>query len=192
MPLLRKTVRLSDGVRSLVLEARWQRSLRPPYEATRNIVASIREEVVALRHDGDGRTSRVTERLSNIGLSEEDLAALIGTLTELKRAVDEAQASMRAAEQVQSATELIEFCQSQRRICPNRWYEFYQLLVQARPDAEADLPGPLILAGAAFSSDEDKRERLARQIKWAEHNGCLEIAKRFLTNLRLEEWLRAR
>jgi hypothetical protein len=54
-------------------------------------------------------------------------------------------------------------------ICPNppEWAKLHTAAVTATKDGET-FPKPLILAGWAFSSDEEKRQRWAETIQWLE------------------------
>ncbi len=70
-----------------------------------------------------------------------------------------------------------------KRICRNpiSWNEVFQQLTRhARSNScmPKSPPKPLILAGWAYSSDEEKAERWEEIIAWATSNGCAEIINR--------------
>ena len=62
------------------------------------------------------------------------------------------------------------------------WQRFYELLMGHRGQGRGHPPVPLILA-ASGASDASKHHRLGDQLRWAEQNGCLAEAIRFLTVL---------
>ena len=72
------------------------------------------------------------------------------------------------------------------RICPLPilWDRFWKLLGSPREGVGP----PLILAGWAFSSDRDKRERFQAHIKYAADRGLLDEAGRFIRALNTQDW----
>lgn len=68
------------------------------------------------------------------------------------------------------------------------WAAFYDLLAQHAQRTGVSRPfAPLILA-ASGESDSSKHYRLAEQLRWAEANGVLADALRFLTALQPNQW----
>jgi len=67
------------------------------------------------------------------------------------------------------------------------WQRFHKLLLAHRLQGQGEPPVPFILA-AAGESDASKHRRLGDQLRWAEQNGCLAEALRFLAQLRPEDW----
>lgn len=66
------------------------------------------------------------------------------------------------------------------KICPTPqiWNTVYNQLVeysQKHICKPSEPPIPLILAGWAFSSDDEKKLRWENTVEWAEDNGCSEI-----------------
>lgn len=72
------------------------------------------------------------------------------------------------------------------RICPVPVLcdRFWKLLGSPREDVGP----PLILAGLAFSSDRDKRERFQAHIRYAGDHGLLDEAERFIPALKMQDW----
>lgn len=67
---------------------------------------------------------------------------------------------------------------------PVLWDSFWKLL----GSPQEDVGPPLILAGWAFSSDRDKRERFQAHIKYSGDHGLLDEAERFIRALNMEDW----
>jgi len=66
------------------------------------------------------------------------------------------------------------------RICPNPipWDQAFKRLTKyagRRPCTPSSPPIPLILAGWAYSNDDEKARRWEETTRWAEANGCSEI-----------------
>ena len=85
--------------------------------------------------------------------------------------------------------ELISYVSSKNRICPNpvEWDAVSKIIGAAKPGHKCT---PLILAGWAFSSDVQKRDRLIQQIKFSQSLGE-DVFERFaqsLYNLKKEDW----
>lgn len=61
---------------------------------------------------------------------------------------------------------------SSHPICPNpsEWAKLHAAVLTAVTDGEA-FPKPLILAGWAFSSDEEKRQRWEDTVAWLREHG---------------------
>lgn len=77
------------------------------------------------------------------------------------------------------------------RVCPMpiHWAELWRLLVAATPGVdEGKPPPPLILAAWYEASDEDKRERLKRQVEWAAAHEVLDVVEAFVTELNEGQW----
>jgi hypothetical protein len=87
--------------------------------------------------------------------------------------------------------ELLAYSQQDGRVCPLPlpWNVLWNLLSdRRRHGASYILPAPLILAGWVCSTDEQKRERLATHITWAnDHNG-FDLVSNFLRGLAESEW----
>lgn len=88
---------------------------------------------------------------------------------------------------------LIEYCSSDRRICPvpHKWNEFFNLLTEENVTTVNDNdwpPPPLILAGWNYSSDFEKTLRWKQQIKWANKHDLLEGCAEFLYSLSDDDW----
>ncbi len=85
--------------------------------------------------------------------------------------------------------DLISYVSSDGRICPNpvEWNRVSRIIGVAQPGHQCV---PLILAGWAFSSDLQKRERLIAQIKFAQTLGeeQFEIFSQALCRLKKEDW----
>jgi hypothetical protein len=61
---------------------------------------------------------------------------------------------------------------SSEQICPNppEWAKLHTAALAAAVDGDM-FPKPLILAGWAFSSDDDKRQRWTDTVKWLHERG---------------------
>ncbi len=85
--------------------------------------------------------------------------------------------------------DLISYVSSGGRICPNlvEWDRVSRIIGVAKPGHQYV---PLILAGWAFSSDLQKRQRLIAQIKFAETLGeeQFESFSQALYRLKKEDW----
>jgi hypothetical protein len=69
------------------------------------------------------------------------------------------------------------------RICPNPvpWDQAYKLLAKYEADRPCALPSPptpLILAGWAYSNDNEKARRWQETVAWANANGCPELVSK--------------
>lgn len=68
------------------------------------------------------------------------------------------------------------------RICPipKVWHRVHESLLAftgAQECQPATPPKPLILAGWAYSSDADKKQRWADTVAWVEKNGCQDLVQ---------------
>lgn len=87
--------------------------------------------------------------------------------------------------------DLLAYCQADGRVCPQpqRWNELWQLLPDIRrKDAGYEPSAPLILAAWWESSDEEKQDRLAVHVRWAQTHGALDAVSKFLRGLPEKEW----
>jgi hypothetical protein len=86
---------------------------------------------------------------------------------------------------------LLEYCKANGRVCPQpiKWNDLYSLLPNRRQVGAGFEPAaPLILAGWWASDDQQKKERLADHLKWAEKHGALDRADKYLRSLSEAEW----
>jgi hypothetical protein len=85
--------------------------------------------------------------------------------------------------------ELILYVSSNNRVCPNplEWDGVSRIIGAAQPGHKCV---PLILAGWAFSSDEQKRDRVIEQIRFAHSLGedIFSAFSKALYGLKEEEW----
>lgn len=85
--------------------------------------------------------------------------------------------------------ELIDYVKSGNKICPNpvEWDRVSRIIGAAKPGHKCV---PLILAGWAFSSDKQKRDRVIEQIKFAHSLGESFFDKfaQSLYELKNEDW----
>lgn len=85
--------------------------------------------------------------------------------------------------------QLITYVTSENRICPNpiEWDRVSRIIDVSRPGHKCV---PLILAGWAFSSDQQKRDRVIDQIKFAQSMGedVLQKFAQSLYELKKEDW----
>ena len=93
-----------------------------------------------------------------------------------------------------SVRTLVEYSQSEGRVCPIpiQWDALFKILrrrhIELGLDENQAPPNPLILGGWWPSSDADKRRRLEEHIIWADHHGVLSEVGSFLRNLPDEKW----
>lgn len=89
-----------------------------------------------------------------------------------------------------AASELISYCQENRRICPNSWQEMYELLPNKIRNANGGWtpPLPLILAAWSTTTPEQKMIRLREHIEYADKNGAIDAINKFLRSLKESEW----
>jgi hypothetical protein len=86
---------------------------------------------------------------------------------------------------------LLAYCRENGRVCPlpPLWNELWNLLPDRRRNGGGYIPAaPLILGGWNYSSDDEKRERLATHIAWADEHGSLTAISTFLHNLAESDW----
>jgi hypothetical protein len=70
---------------------------------------------------------------------------------------------------------------------PKNWHRFYLFLKARQQPGQKDPLVPLIL-GASMESSASKHERLADQLYWAQENGCLDDAIRYLKAIPAKRW----
>ena len=73
------------------------------------------------------------------------------------------------------------------RSSPKDWHRFHLFLQSKKKPGQKDPYVPLILA-ASDESNASKHRRLSAQLYWAQENGCIEDALRYLSNIPVEEW----
>ena len=85
--------------------------------------------------------------------------------------------------------ELLEFCRIDGRVCPTpqRWAEVFEKIASSA--GRSEIPPPLILAAWWHTSDSEKRERLALQLRCISDAGVLREIASFQTSLRHDEWV---
>lgn len=86
---------------------------------------------------------------------------------------------------------LLTFIRAQDKVCPKPeyWNDLWDLLLAREPKPSQVKPGlPLILGGWHYSSDADKRARLADQVRWAADHGRLAEVDAFLRSLLDDQW----
>ena len=73
------------------------------------------------------------------------------------------------------------------RSSPKDWHRFHQFLQSKKQAGQKDPPVPLILA-ASDESNATKHQRLSAQLYWAQENGRIEDALRYLSDIPVEQW----
>jgi hypothetical protein len=73
------------------------------------------------------------------------------------------------------------------RSSPQDWHRFHQFLQAKKQAGQKAPPVPLILA-ASDESNASKHHRLSAQLHWAQENGGIDDALRYLSNIPVEEW----
>lgn len=89
-------------------------------------------------------------------------------------------------------TQLIEYCQSNGRICPlpDLWNQLWEMLPDKRRCGATWVPAPpLILAGWSSSAPLAKAVRLQEHIQWAYEGNELTRISDFLRSLPESAWL---
>ena len=92
----------------------------------------------------------------------------------------------------ETATQLIEYCQSDGRICPlpDHWNQLWEMLPDKRRSGATWVPAPpLILAGWSSSAPLAKAVRLQEHIQWAYEGNELTRISDFLRSLPESAWL---
>ena len=88
-----------------------------------------------------------------------------------------------------SVEDLILYVKSDKRVCPNpsEWDQISQIIGAAKPGHKCV---PLILAGWAFTSDQQKRDRLIEQIHHAIYLGedIFQTFAQAIYDLEKEDW----
>lgn len=90
----------------------------------------------------------------------------------------------------QKASELIEYCRKDGRICPNAWIELYELLPNKKRNDNGgwEPPLPLILAAWHETPALLKIIRLREHILWADEHGAIDDVDNYLRSLKEEDW----
>jgi hypothetical protein len=91
-----------------------------------------------------------------------------------------------------SLEEVLELSGVDERVCPigQKWKQFYELLCKQSSAPDRPMPPPFLGADWWKTSDEEKAERLAEQLRWCAQNGLLDHAHRFMVSLRAADWHR--
>jgi len=90
-------------------------------------------------------------------------------------------------------TDLLDYCQSNYRICPKppEWNRLWEILPnRKRVGAEWQPPAPLILAAWWDTSDDEKQQRFLKHIHWANEHGAIEKIDRYVRSLSENQWHR--
>lgn len=93
--------------------------------------------------------------------------------------------------QTKSVESLVAYCRENDRVCPvpQRWDELWNLLPDRRQVGGGWAPSlPLILAAWHYTSDTQKRLRLAEHIEWAAEHGALAPVAGYVQGLGEEDW----
>jgi len=91
----------------------------------------------------------------------------------------------------QQLHDLLSFCTSDERICPQplRWNELWEMLPDRKRKGLGWKPSPpLILPAWWETSPTEKRSRLEERLIYAEKSGILEIVDGFLRSLPEDQW----
>lgn len=80
------------------------------------------------------------------------------------------------------------FVRDAHRVCPKplEWQRLFERLSEGVEDTRP--PTPLVLAGWALSSDQERADRLDEQLDWAATHGRIDMVEQFLRNLPEEAW----
>jgi hypothetical protein len=87
--------------------------------------------------------------------------------------------------------QLLTYCAEEGRVCPmpQPWHQLWDMLPDKKPvGAGWDPPLPLILAAWWDVSDDAKRERFERHVRWAAEHDVLDQVGRFLRLLPERYW----
>ena len=90
-----------------------------------------------------------------------------------------------------SILNIIAFCHEQGRVCPmpQKWDELWKLLPNRENVGAGWEPSiPLILNAWYETSNEEKMDRLAEHIKWADKHGNLADVSQYLHSLPESDW----
>jgi hypothetical protein len=89
---------------------------------------------------------------------------------------------------METVEQLIEFSLADRRVCPRpqKWNQLWEIISSSQ--TPTNVPPPLILAAWWHTSDGEKRQRLALQLRHAQALGKLPQAAEFLASLSKGEW----
>ena len=90
-----------------------------------------------------------------------------------------------------NAQSLISYSRERQRVCPQpkHWQTLWEMLPRRhRIAGRWKPPPPLILAAWHYASDDEKMERLAEHLEWAERHGRIVAVAEFLRNLSETDW----
>ena len=91
----------------------------------------------------------------------------------------------------ETATQLIEYCQSDGRICPlpDHWNQLWEMLPDKRRSGATWVPAPPLILAAWSSSDPlAKAARLLEHIEWANKHNDMDRVAEFLRALPESAW----
>jgi hypothetical protein len=89
-------------------------------------------------------------------------------------------------------SELLVYVQADQRVCPRPqlWNKLWQMLSdQHRPGGVWGVAPPLILGGWAYTSTQDKVDRLREHLEFADRIGAIERVDQFLRALPESSWV---
>jgi hypothetical protein len=86
---------------------------------------------------------------------------------------------------------LLEYVRQHGRVCPKPilWNKLHMLLPTSAPPGVRRPGVPLILGAWHFTSEDDKRERLADHIRFAAATDCFDTIDAFLRELSDGDWV---
>ena len=90
-----------------------------------------------------------------------------------------------------NAQSLIRYSQEHQRVCPQpkHWQTLWEMLPHRNQiDGHWKPSPPLILAAWHYASDDEKMERFAEHIEWAERHGGIVPIATFLRKLNETDW----
>ena len=90
-----------------------------------------------------------------------------------------------------NAQSLISYSRTHQRVCPQakHWQTLWQMLPNRHQiDGHWEPSAPLILAAWHHASNEEKMERFAEHLVWAEQHGGIVPVAAFLRNLNETDW----
>ena len=86
---------------------------------------------------------------------------------------------------------LLEYVGRNQRVCPNpnRWSEFWSIILEEEKARDAENPGPPIILGGWWETPNMfKMIRFRDQIRFAETIGVIDKVDLFLRNLAEDDW----
>ena len=89
-------------------------------------------------------------------------------------------------------SDLLAYVQAEQRVCPKQeqWRQLWEMLPGRIMAGAGCYPEPgLIYQHWLSTSDEEKRQRLAYHIRFAEEHGALEKVEVYLRGLKAKDWL---